>query len=58
LAKKLFPPLSLEEWVEYKGFEDLKDEWYTHLEVYGIVGVEADQLVRLLFISLRDKGTK
>lgn len=45
----------LETWIKDNDLEDLRNEWDIHLGVYGVESAtERENLIRLLFISLRD----
>ena len=50
----LYGPMTLEEWMDYKQMDGLREQLKTHLKVYGIEGEDQDSLARLFFISLRN----
>lgn len=50
----LYGPMTLEEWIDYKQMDDLREQLKTHLKVYGVEGKDQDGLARLFFISLRN----
>ncbi len=50
----IYEPMTLEEWIDYRQMEELREQLKTHLKVYGLNNEDNESLTRLFFISLRD----